>query len=131
MNENTLNITSIADLQKASEGSIVELPAFCKGQKFVARLRRPSMLALMRSGRIPNSLLKKATQLFDGNESEIFSDDNSMNDVFDILEIMCEATFVEPSYKEIKDAGIELTDEQLLFVFNYTQQGLNAISPIL
>ena len=87
------------------------------------------LLMLMKNGKIPNTLLAKATQLFDGNTEEIFENDNAMSEVFDIMEILCEASFVEPTYKEIKDAGVELTDDQLMFVFNYSQQGVNAIAP--
>lgn len=128
-NNKILNITSIADLQSYAGGSVIELPPFAQGQPFVARLRRPSLLMLMKNGKIPNTLLAKATQLFDGNTEEIFENDNAMSEVFDIMEILCEASFVEPTYKEIKDAGIELTDDQLMFVFNYSQQGVNAITP--
>lgn len=126
--EKVLEITSISDLQKYSGGSVVKLPSFGVGQEFVAKLRRPSMLMLMKNGKIPNTLLSKATQLFENSE-QLFSNESSMQEVYDIMEIMCEATFVEPSYKQIKDAGIELTDEQLMFVFNYSQQGVNAIAP--
>lgn len=128
-NNKILNITSIADLQSYAGGSVIELPPFAQGQPFVARLRRPSLLMLMKNGKIPNTLLAKATQLFDGNTEEIFENDNSMSEVFDVMEILCEASFVEPTYKEIKDAGVELTDDQLMFVFNYSQQGINAITP--
>lgn len=126
--EKVLNITSIADLQKYSGGSIVQLPSFGVGQEFVAKLRRPSMLMLMKNGKIPNTLLAKATQLFESSE-QLFANESSMQEVYDVMEIMCEATFVQPTYKELKDAGIELTDEQLMFVFNYSQQGVNAITP--
>lgn len=128
-NNKILNITSIADLQSYAGGSVIELPPFAQGQPFVARLRRPSLLMLMKNGKIPNTLLAKATQLFDGNTEEIFENNNSMSEVFDVMEILCEASFVEPTYKEIKDAGVELTDDQLMFVFNYSQQGVNAITP--
>ena len=37
---------------------------------------------------------------------------------------MCEASFVEPTYKELKAAGVELTDEQYMFIFGYSQNGV-------
>lgn len=129
-NNKILSITSIADLQSYAGGSVVELPPFSENQPFIARLRRPSLLMLMKNGKIPNTLLSKATQLFDGNTEELFENENSMAEVFDVMEIMCEASFLEPTYKEIKDAGIELTDDQMMFIFNYSQQGVNAITPI-
>jgi hypothetical protein len=131
MEENKiLNITSIADLQSYSSGAVVELPPFAPGQNFVARLRRPSMLSLMKNGKIPNSLLNKAQQLFDG-DSKSLEGDGAMQEVMGVLEVMAEATFLEPTYKEIKEAGIELTDEQLMFVFNYSQQGAKVVEPFL
>lgn len=124
-----LSITSIADLQKYSGGSIVELPPFALDQPFVARLRRPSMLMLVKSGKIPNQLLSKAQRLFAEGGASLIDNENGMSDMIEILEVMAEATFVEPTYKEIKDAGVELTDDQLMFIFSYSQQGVEAIKP--
>ena len=87
-NNKILNITSIADLQSYAGGSVIELPPFAQGQPFVARLRRPSLLMLMKNGKIPNTLLAKATQLFDGNTEEIFENDNAMSEVFDVMELV-------------------------------------------
>lgn len=54
-------------------------------------------------------------------------EENMMAQMFDVLELMAQETFVEPTYSEIKDAGIELTDEQMMFIFNYAQQGVKAL----
>ena len=43
------------------------------------------------------------------------------------MDKLCEATFVEPSYNEMKEAGIKLTDEQLIFIFDYSQNGVKAL----
>jgi hypothetical protein len=129
MEENKiLNITSIADLQSYSQGTVVELPPFAEGQPFVARLRRPSMLALMKNGQIPNSLMNKAQQLFDG-DGKSLEGSGAMAEVMGVLEVMAEATFIEPTYRQIKEAGVELTDDQLMFIFSYSQQGVKAIEP--
>ena len=52
-NQNGLVVTPIDDLVKASQGTLIELPPFIEGQPFVARLKRPSMLALVRAGKSP------------------------------------------------------------------------------
>ena len=57
-------ITSLRTLQGYAEGQVVELPPFGEGQPFVARICRPSMLVLAKSGKIPNSLLETANSLF-------------------------------------------------------------------
>jgi hypothetical protein len=46
---------------------------------------------------------------------------------FDLFDVMCEASFVEPTYKQIKEAGVELTDEQYMFVFGYAQNGVRQL----
>ena len=43
----------------------------------------------------------------------------------EVLDIIAEASFVEPTYAELKEAGVQLTDEQLIFVFNYSQAGVS------
>lgn len=130
--EPVLKVTSIADLQQYQNGSVVELPGFGKDQPFYARLKRPSLLSLMQAGKIPNDLLNSANALFDGGVgsiSTITRDQEALKKVFDVIEIICEATFVEPTYKELKMAGVELTDEQLLFVFGYGQVGVKQLEP--
>ena len=120
--------TSIADLTKYTSGTVVELPEFGPGQPFYARLRRPSMLALVRSGKIPNSLLNAANEMFQNGMSGFDADDNNaMNDLFSVLDVICEASFVEPSYQQLKEANVTLTDEQYMFVFAYSQQGVKAL----
>lgn len=57
MAKNNTQITSLQNLKTYTKGQIVELPPFAEGMPFVARLKRPSMLALVKSGKIPNELL--------------------------------------------------------------------------
>lgn len=131
MENQNLQITSIDQLKKYNTGQVVELPSFADGQPFVARLKRPSMMALAKSGRIPNDLLNSANSLFVKGTSGVVEsarfDDDTLSKLFDVVDLLCEASFVEPSYKELKEAGIELTDDQYMFIFNYTQNGVQAL----
>lgn len=122
-------ITSLKTLQKYAEGQVVELPPFAEGQPFVARICRPSMLVLAKSGKIPNELLNTANNLFVNGKPDIHRDLDALSSVFDLLDVFCEACFLEPTYKELKDIGLQLTDEQLMFVFNYAQTGVRALEP--
>lgn len=121
-----LKVTSLDQLAQYSQGQVVQFPDFGEGQPFVARIKRPSMLALAKTGKIPNSLLNTANGLFAGkgiNEKN----KSALGDLFQILDVICEDCFLEPTYKDLKEAGVELTDEQLMFIFNYTQKGTKAL----
>lgn len=128
-NEN--KVTSIEELKKVAFGEVVELPSFVQGVPFYARLKRPSMLAMTKSGRIPNELLVEANKLFVNGTASVATqnqmDSEMMKGLFDVLDIICEDSFVEPKYNELKENGIQLTDEQQLFVFSYAQRGVDAL----
>lgn len=86
------------------------------------------MLDMIKNGEIPNSLLDTASSLFaEGTQMLEDNDSNTMKELFDVMDKLCEATFVEPKYSDIKEAGIKLTDEQMMFVFSYTQNGVKAL----
>lgn len=125
----SLDVTSINQLNEYANGQIVELPPFAEGQPFIAKIRRPSMLALTKAGKIPNELLTTANSLFIDGKIDSKADPKAMQRIFDIFDVLCEACFVEPTYKQIQDAGITLTDEQYMFIFQYTQTGVKALKP--
>lgn len=125
MAKKELVVTSIEQLKQDASGEIVKLPSFKNNAEFVARLRRPSLLKLARSGKIPNTLLTKTNELFIESGKGFDTDDTKLLDeLFEVLEIIAGETFVEPKYEDIVNAGIELTDEQLMFLFTYSQQGV-------
>ena len=128
-NDNNVKVTSINALKGYMKGSLVRLPDFGPGQEFYAKLTRPSLLAMVKSGRIPNALLQSASDLFAEGASSFITNRDQMKDLFEVMDVLCEATFVEPTYKELQEAGITLTDEQLMFVFSYTQNGVDALQP--
>lgn len=125
-----MKVTSIDELKAMAGGEIVQLPPFVQGKEFYAKLRRPSMLKLVQSGKIPNSLLRTANMLFSGEvDKELDRDDEFMKDMFDLIDVLADSVFIEPSWGELKKADIELTDEQYMFIFNYTQQGIKSLEP--
>ena len=120
-------VTSLADLQVYAQGQVVELPGFFAEEPFVARLRRPSLLALTKSGKIPNALLSAANELFTGKQDK--SDPVDLSEIMGVLEVICESALLEPTYKDIVDAGLTLTDEQYTAIFNFSQRGIKALEP--
>lgn len=123
-----LEVTPLEQLIQYSQGTVINLPAFAEDQPFVAKLRRPSILALAKAGKIPNALMTTANSLFIKGGVDT-KDEGALREVFQVIDVLCEAAFVEPAYKQIKDSGIELTDEQYMFIFSYTQTGVRALEP--
>lgn len=121
-----MEITSLTSLEQYAQGQVVQLPSFAEGQPFVARLRRPSLLILIKSGRIPNTLLATANSLFAGNGINT-KDPSALTEVVGVMDVICEASFLEPTWEQIQSAGVELTDDQYMAVFNYSQQGIKAL----
>lgn len=125
VNREQLVVTSIEQLKQYAQGEIVELPPFSPTQPFVARLKRPSLLAMAKNGKIPNNLLVKTNELFVNDGTAVnASDDNMLTEIFSVIDTIASEVFVQPTYAEIKEANIELTDEQMIFIFNYTQRGV-------
>lgn len=125
--EDESKVTSIYDLQRYAKGQIVRLPDFAEGQPFIARMRRPSLLIMAKSGKIPNRLLSTATNLFSGGSDKNANTDSLLSDTYDVCEAIAEAALVEPTLSDIKNSGIELSDNQLIAIFNYAQRGVEAL----
>lgn len=123
----TEQVTSLEQLKQYANGNIVRLPDFAEGQHFVAKLKRPSILGMAKQGKIPNSLLVKTNELFVQSGSLDTEENSMMQEIYDVIDLIANETFVEPTYDEIKSTGIELTDEQMMFIFNYSQQGVKAL----
>lgn len=123
----TEQVTSLEQLKQYVNGNIVRLPDFAEGQPFIAKLKRPSILGMAKRGKIPNSLLVKTNELFVQSGSLDTEENSMMQEIYDVIDLIADETFVEPTYKEIKSTGIELTDEQMMFIFNYSQQGVKAL----
>ena len=123
----TEQVTSLEQLKQYANGNIVRLPDFAEGQPFIAKLKRPSILGMAKQGKIPNSLLVKTNELFVQSGSLDTEENSMMQEIYDVIDLIASETFVEPTYDEIKSTGIQLTDEQMMFIFNYSQQGVKAL----
>ena len=122
------NITSISDLQSYAAGIAVRFPDFAEGQPFVARVRRPSMLALAKQGKIPNALLGAASELFTkGGNALDGGSEQVLGEMYEITRILCEAALVQPSLADIESVGLALSDDQMMAIFSYTQVGISAL----
>lgn len=122
--------TSIAQIATYKSGAVVELPPFADGQPFIARITRPSLPVLIKKGKIPNSLLNQATSLFANGASALNTNGKNatnLSELFDIIDAIVDAALLEPTLSEIRSIGMELTDDQLMAIFSYTQKGIKAL----
>ena len=94
------------------------------GETVEVELKRPSILALAAAGAIPNPLMKTARKLF---YSGINPDGGDLAEEGRVLLEVAKAALVKPSFDQLEAAGIELTDEQLVAIFQYTQLGAKAL----
>ena len=123
-----LKVTTMSDLEKYVHGVVVQFPPFAEGQPFIARVKRPSMLALVKSGKIPNTLLNEATNLFaKGAGSMVGQNATTIDELFEVIEVIVDAALLEPTLSDIRNSGMELSDDQLMAIFTYTQQGVKAL----
>lgn len=125
-----LQVTKLDELRGYARGQVVELPPFAEGQRLVVRMTRPSLLVMVKEGRIPNTLLTTANKLFMTGGNTLDTDSQTMmNDMYGVMEEICRASLVEPTYDEILNTGVTLTDDQMMAIFNYCQQGVKALQP--
>lgn len=123
-----LTITNLKDLKDLNP--IVELGHFDNGVPFVARVKKPNLLALVAHGKIPNPLMSAAMSLFNGNEKEIdklTKDPKSLANLYGLMEVLAKECLIEPSFDDLQEAGIELSQDQLLSVVMFAQGGINAL----
>ena len=126
-----MQITSLEQLQSIKQTEIIELPAFEDGTKLNVEVKKPNMMQLIAAGKIPNTLLSSAMEMFNGKAGEKMQKaaDNvgDLKDLVGMMNVIAEASLVNPTYKQIKGLGIDLTDNQLMGLLMYSQGGLKAL----
>ena len=122
-------VTSIEEFRSQSQ-PLVDIAGFEPGQYITVRLKRISLMALCKSGKIPNSLLQKSTELFTGSkgknvdETKVLENIGELDGINQIIDTVCEAAMIEPKFEDVKEY---LTDEQKTEIFQWTQGGIKAL----
>ena len=110
-------------LDSIKTSRVVTLPDWYGGV-WECELKRPSILALAAKGAIANPLMKTARKLF---YSGVSPDAGDLAEEGRVLVEVARAAMVKPTFDELEAAGIELTDEQLVAIFQVTQLGAKAL----
>lgn len=119
------NYDALADAKARTQVQVVELPGFGDGKPWWAKLRRVSLLRLAQAGKIPNGLMSAVTELYQTGVCK--SADLSV--AAEVMLLMAGEALKEPTLKQLEDAGVTLTDEQLTAIYLYTQRGVQALRP--
>lgn len=110
-------------LTELAQGKEIELPGFAAEETISVRLRRPSLMLLAAEGKIPNTLLASVEDLFEKGDKNTVS----FKERAEIFRIVAMASLVSPSWEELQNAGVNLTDLQLLYIYNFSQTGVDTL----
>ena len=103
-------------LTELAQGTEIELPGFAAEETISVRLRRPSLMLLAAEGKIPNTLLASVEDLFEKGDKNTVS----FKERAEIFRIVAMASLVSPSWEELQNSGVNLTDLQLLYIYNFS-----------
>lgn len=115
--------TPVHDFMKYADGIEIEIPGFLAEETISVRLRRPSLMLLAAEGKIPNSLLASVEELFEKGDKNTVP----FKERGEIFRIVAMASLVSPSWEELQSAGLNLTDLQLLYIYNFAQTGVDSL----
>lgn len=110
-------------LTELAQGTKIELPGFAAEETISVRLRRPSLMLLAAEGKIPNTLLASVEDLFEKGDKNTVS----FKERAEIFRIVAMASLVSPSWEELQNSGVNLTDLQLLYIYNFSQTGVDTL----
>lgn len=129
-----LQVSTVAQIKEALAGEVVSLPPFVPGTAFTARVRRVSIISLVKAGKIPNPLLQRVYALFRDKSfskriesGELEEKEEELKTFMEFINTVVKEALVSPSVSELEKEGILLTDEQKNAIFQYIQQGAAAL----
>nr|DAN27599.1 MAG TPA: hypothetical protein [Caudoviricetes sp.]DAO98097.1 MAG TPA: hypothetical protein [Caudoviricetes sp.] len=121
--ENTLKAITIEELKKVKT-QIIQISDFSGEGTFNVEVRRPSLLTLATSGNIPNELIGDVNDLFFGKKEE---KDIEMAKLKEIYDGIVKATLVSPTFEELKENDIQLTEVQIGELYKYVVGGVKEL----
>lgn len=116
--------TPIAELSYARMGEVIELPGWTEDKPFYARVRRAALSGMIKAGKIPNPLIAAAQKLYEGNRSKANA---TFEDTAKVMHMVVEEALAEPTVKQLADADIKLTEQQLSAIYIYATNGPRAL----
>lgn len=126
-----MQVTSLETLKNMKRTEIIELPNFYDGTPCVVEVKRPNLMNLITTNKIPNTLLNAAMSMFKGGvgsaATEAMENAKNLKDLASLMQTIAANTLVTPNYDWFKENEIELTEDQLVEILNYMQGGVEAL----
>ena len=110
--------------------SVIEIPGFDANETFEIKVRKLSVVGLMSTGKIPNSLMQVVKDAFAGIKSSSQKSDDDIQyldkagEISKLLDIVCREAMIEPAFDDIGDV---MNDAQKLAVFQFVQGGVEQV----
>jgi hypothetical protein len=127
----SLQVTSLEQLKLIKQAEIVDLGAFDDGTPFVAELKKPNLMELISTGKIPNTLLSTAMTMFKEGSGNMINksleDASSLKELVGLMNVLAKASLVTPSYAQLDKLGISLNEPQLMAILMFTQGGVKML----
>lgn len=112
------------DFSKIKATTRIKLPGFFdEKEEIEVEVRRLTPAALISSGKLQNPLFETAYGLFFYREVKSQTVEEK-KEALDYYYAIADACLVNPTLNEIKEHGLELTDMQLITLFQFSQGGL-------
>ena len=108
---------------------VIQIDGFEAGEKIEVRIKPASILNLMISGKLPNTLLNVVQEVFgdvDEINNKLQNDSETMKAAMQLMDLVCEQCLVEPKYSEIAEF---LTDNQKSQIMIEAQGNVTAATP--
>lgn len=127
-----LQVTSLEQLKKVKQTEIINLGKFGDGTEFVAELKKPDLMQLAAERKIPNVLATEVVKLFNGKNKlakKVVAEDDAeaLAQLGELMNVLAEASLVNPTYKQLQEINIELTQEMKMSIMMFTQGGVETL----
>lgn len=112
------------DLEKMAKQHGVQeytIHGWTKGEMISVKMRRPGLYNMAAMGFVPNPLLGAMQKMFEGNGKALDTLDAKKQG--ECVIAMAKYALVEPTYAQLTDAGLELTDQQLMDIYMFALGG--------
>lgn len=126
-------ISAESFMKKATR--VIEIPGFEPGEVFAVRVKNVGVFSMIIGGKLPNTLLKMATQLFpDTNSSnslqqstdKLLDDPETLKAMSQMMRAVAKEALIEPKYEDIAEG---ITDEQIQSIFTQVVGTANKAIP--